>query len=301
MFYALTTHGKKLIKMAKYSIDQFSKITGFNKILIRTWENRYGFIKPKRSSTNIRFYDQDMLTKGLRYSVLLENGHKISKLVKCNDQEIDQLIDDALSIVNQNEKNKIYISKFIESAILCNQNLFEETYSECVSKLGVIDFYKNILIHTMNKISILYLNSEINPANEHFLSENIRVKLSNEIEKISIKNSKNKKWILFLPENEYHDIGLLFAKLILKKYNHEVIYLGQNVPRQSLLQFKNTSNILFFINAKRKAEFANQLCKFLIENFDKTKIYVIDNSSSINIEFEKINKISSIDTFISEL
>ena len=84
--------------MAKYSIDQFSKITGFNKILIRTWENRYGFIKPKRSSTNIRFYDQDMLTKGLRYSVLLENGHKISKLVKCNDQEIDQLIDDALSI-----------------------------------------------------------------------------------------------------------------------------------------------------------------------------------------------------------
>ena len=301
MFYAQTTHGKKLIKMTKYSIDQFSKITGFNKILIRTWENRYGFITPKRSSTNIRFYDQNMLTKGIRYSVLLENGHKISKLVKCNDQEIDQLIDDALTIVNQSEKNKIYISKFIESAILCDQNLFEETYSECVSKLGVIDFYKNILIHTMNKISVLYLNSEINPANEHFLSENIRVKLSNEIEKISIKNSKNKKWILFLPENEYHDIGLLFAKLILKKYNYEVIYLGQNVPRQSLLQFKNVSNILFFINAKRKPEFANLLCKFLIENFNKTKIYVIDNSSSIELEFKEINKISSIDTFISEL
>ena len=184
---------------------------------------------------------------------------------------------------------------------MCDQNLFEETYSECVSKLGVIDFYKNILIHTMNKISVLYLNSEINPANEHFLSENIRVKLSNEIEKISIKNSKNKKWILFLPENEYHDIGLLFAKLILKKYNYEVIYLGQNVPRQSLLQFKNVSNILFFINAKRKPEFANLLCKFLIENFNKTKIYVIDNSSSIELEFKEINKISSIDTFISEL
>ncbi len=301
MFCAQITHGKKLIKMTKYSIDQFSKITGFNKILIRTWENRYGFIKPKRSSTNIRFYDQHMLTKGIRYSVLLENGHKISKLVKCNDQEIDQLIDDALSIVNQSEKNKIYISKFIESSILCNQNLFEETYSECVSKLGVIDFYKDILIHTMNKISILYLNSEINPANEHFLSENIRVKLSNEIEKISNKNSKNKRWILFLPENEYHDIGLLFAKLILKKYSHEVIYLGQNVPRESLLQFKNISNILFFINAKRKSEFANQLCEFLIENFSKTKIYVIDNSSSINIEFQKINKISNIDKFISEL
>tara|TARA_B100001758_G_C18336622_1_gene571953 strand:+ start:39 stop:767 length:729 start_codon:yes stop_codon:yes gene_type:complete len=242
-----------------------------------------------------------MLTKGIRFSVLLENGHKISKLVKCNDQEIDQLIEDALSIVNQDEKNKIYISKFIESAILCNQNLFEETYTECVSKLGVINFYKDILIHTMNKISILYLNSEINPANEHFLSENIRVKLSNEIEKITTKNTKNKKWILFLPENEYHDIGLLFAKLVLKKYNHEVIYLGQNVPRNSLLQFKDVSNLLFFLNAKRKSEFANQLCKFLIEKFEKAKIYVIDNSSSIDIELKKINKISNIDNFISEL
>ena len=301
MFCAQTIHGKKLIKMTKYSIDQFSKITGFNKILIRTWENRYNFIKPKRSSTNIRFYDHNMLIKGLRYAVLLENGHKISKLVNYSDQEIDQLIDDALSIVNDNGKNKIYISKFIQSSILCNQNLFEETYSECVSKLGAIDFYKNILIQTMNKISILYLNSEINPANEHFLSENIRVKLSNEIEKITTKNTKNTKWILFLPENEYHDIGLLFTKLILKKYNHEVIYLGQNVPRESLLQFKDVSNILFFLNAKRKSKFANELCKFLTEKFEKTKIYVIDNCSSIDIEFKRINKISNIDTFISDL
>ena len=43
--------------MSQYSIEQFSKITGLNKILIRTWENRYGFLKPKRTNTNIRFYD----------------------------------------------------------------------------------------------------------------------------------------------------------------------------------------------------------------------------------------------------
>mgnify|MGYP001172318157 CR=1 FL=1 len=285
--------------MTKYSIDQFSKITGFNKILIRTWENRYGFIKPKRSNTNIRYYDQKMLTQGIRYAILLDHGHKISKLVKNSDHEIDQMIEDALSIVNQNDKNKIYISKFIESSIMCNQNLFEETYTECVNKLGIINFYKDILISTMKKISILYLNTDINPANEHFLSENIRIKLSNEIENIKNINTKDNKWILFLPENEYHDIGLLFAKLILKKNKHNVIYLGQNVPRESLLQFKDATNILFFFNSKRKSEFANELCKFLTKEFKDSKIYVVDNSSSISTKPKNINVILNIDKFIS--
>ena len=31
--------------MSKYTIEQFSQITGLNKILIRTWENRYSFVE----------------------------------------------------------------------------------------------------------------------------------------------------------------------------------------------------------------------------------------------------------------
>ena len=78
--------------MAQYSIDQFSNLTGLNKILIRTWENRYNFIEPKRTDTNIRFYDDDMLTKGIKYSILVNNGHKISKVVKYQDTQVNNLI-----------------------------------------------------------------------------------------------------------------------------------------------------------------------------------------------------------------
>ena len=82
--------------MSTYTINQFSKITGLNKILIRTWENRYNFLVPKRSSTNIRTYDNDMLNKGIKYSILVKSGYKISNLVRNSEEELNTLIEKTL-------------------------------------------------------------------------------------------------------------------------------------------------------------------------------------------------------------
>ena len=128
--------------MSKYTIEQFSQITGLNKILIRTWENRYNFVEPIRTETNIRYYTDDMLTKGIKYSILVENGHKISKLIKAEEKEINLLIDNILNETkDENTKNKIYISKFVQSAIYFDQKLFDHTYKKCVKEIGLIEFY----------------------------------------------------------------------------------------------------------------------------------------------------------------
>ncbi len=287
--------------MSNYNIDQFSQITGINKILIRTWENRYGFIKPLRTSTNIRYYNDDMLTKGIKYSLLVQNGLKISKIINLNDIELNELISELLSKTEKKEiKNDIYISKFIESAIYYNQNLFEETFQDCINQIGLINLYKTVLVKIMKKISLLYLNSEINPGNEHFFSENIRLKLSNEIEKNKNTNSNNKKWLLFLPENEYHDIGLLFSHLLLKYNKQNVIYLGQNTPRGSLLNFKKEKlNILLFIQTKQKNIFINDLIIFLHKNFKDNKLYIISKEKLDLEAFENINQLLNIDEFTS--
>ena len=283
--------------MTHYSINQFSKITGINKILIRTWENRYNFIKPKRTSTNIRVYDQNMLNLGIKYGILVDSGHKISNLVKYDQDYINSLIEHTLETTDNIEnQNRIYISKFVESAILFNQDLFEKTYNTCINKLGFINFYKNILIKTMSKISILFLKSEIDPSHEHFLSENIRLKLSSEIEKIENPISEN-RWVLFLPENEYHDIGLLFTYFILKKKKQRVIYLGQNVPRESLLQFNN-SNLLFFLNANKSKDYTEKLCSYLNFKTKNCHIYLIERTKANDKIYSNITKISDIDKFI---
>ena len=51
--------------MTSYNIDQFSKITNIPKLNLRTWENRYSYLIPPRTATNIRIYNDDLLVRGI--------------------------------------------------------------------------------------------------------------------------------------------------------------------------------------------------------------------------------------------
>ena len=65
-----------------YSIKQLSEISGINKITLRSWEERYGFLVAQRSDTNIRKYSTEQLLCAINTSALLKEGLKISKIAK---------------------------------------------------------------------------------------------------------------------------------------------------------------------------------------------------------------------------
>ena len=289
--------------MNKYSIDDFSKITGLNKILIRTWENRYSFVKPHRTSTNIRYYDDKMIVKALRYSVLVDAGFKISILTKLSAEEIDGLINNTLKKDSQTNNHSLYISQILESSISYNQLLFHNTYEKCIKDIGIIECYKHVLLEALNRIGILWMNDKISPPQEHFLSELIKTKIYKEIEKTGFKKLSKENWVLFLPKNELHDIGLLFAYLTLKMNGHNVVYLGQNLPHSLLLSLKDENkidNILFTVVSNTAKLDIKEITNFLKTNFSKSKVYTIINKNLLNEnDFQKLNTISSIDEFIN--
>jgi methanogenic corrinoid protein MtbC1 len=289
--------------MNRYSIDDFSKITGLNKILIRTWENRYGFVKPHRTSTNIRYYDDDMIVKALRYSILVDAGFKISVLTNLPRKQIDNLINNTLKNNDQTNKHSSYISKIIESSISYNQQLFHNTYEKCIKDIGIIECYQHVLMEALNRIGILWINDEISPPQEHFLSELIRTKICKEIEKIGFKKLPKENWVLFLPKNELHDIGILFANLVLKMNGHNVIYLGQNLPHSSLLSLKDKNkidNILFFILSNSSRLDLINISDFFETNFPESKTHAIINKKLIGKDgFKKLNIITNLNEFIN--
>ena len=288
--------------MNRYSIDDLSTITGLNKILIRTWENRYSFVKPHRTSTNIRYYDDKMIVKALRYSLLVDAGFKISALTKLPAEQIDNLINDALKNNNQTNKHSLYISQILESSILYNQLLFHNTYEKCVKDIGIIACYQHVLLAALNRIGILWLNDKISATEEHFLSELIKTKLYKEIEKIGFKKLPKENWLLFLPKNELHDIGILFAYLTLKMNGHNVVYLGQNLPHSLLLSLKDNKidNILFSIVSNTSKLDLIEITNFLETHFSESKLHTIINKNLLTEErFQKLPTISSIDEFIN--
>ncbi len=63
--------------MGQYSIKELEQLTGIKAHTIRMWEQRYCLLKPKRSETNIRTYDDDDLKHLLNVSLLNQHGSRL--------------------------------------------------------------------------------------------------------------------------------------------------------------------------------------------------------------------------------
>jgi DNA-binding transcriptional MerR regulator len=289
--------------MAQYSIEQFSKITGFSKLLIRTWENRYNLFVPGRSSTNIRFYSDATLVKGLNIVILREKGLKISKISMMNDYEIESLVRD----ISKEEGSAYFtkqLNKVIEAGLTFNSDLFNRTIDDSFTKFGTLYVYVNILLPAMTRIGYLWLTKEILPSQEHFLSELIKQKLYSHIGNVNISINDNiENWVLFLPEGEHHEIGLLVAHLLLLEKSHRVIYLGQSVPVDSLKiinDFHEVNNILFFAVTRSSVQEKDKIIFNLRQHFKNQKIFCVTKQNIPDFKSDKnLQIINSIDQFKS--
>ena len=67
---------------SKYSIKDLERLTGIKAHTLRIWEQRYEILRPERTDTNIRFYNNDDLRRILNISLLNNNGYKISAIAK---------------------------------------------------------------------------------------------------------------------------------------------------------------------------------------------------------------------------
>ncbi|MBN2167059.1 MAG: MerR family transcriptional regulator [Marinilabiliaceae bacterium] len=214
--------------MASYSIKDLEKMSGIKAHTIRIWERRFKIINPGRTSTNIRYYNGDDLKRILNISILCQNGYKISKIAQLNDEQLKKRIID-LSVETKN--HNILIESLIVSMLELDENKFSEILTNSIIKQGFEDTVEHILFPFLNRIGILWLSNSIYPAQEHFISNLIRQKL---IIAIDCEMSKHKIYgpriAFFLPEGEYHELGLLFYSLLARKNNFDVIYLGASVP-----------------------------------------------------------------------
>ncbi|MFN0202445.1 MAG: MerR family transcriptional regulator [Bacteroidia bacterium] len=286
--------------MGTYAIKDLEYLSGVKAHTIRIWEQRYNIITPKRTSTNIRNYDDADLRKLLNVSFLNRHGHKISKISKLSYQEIVELVD----------KISINSSEFdtqIGSMILAMVNLDELRFNQILGthilEKGFESASINIIFPFLERVGILWQTGDINPAQEHFISGLIRQKLLAAIDLLPLKTHQAiAKIILFLPEGEWHEIGLLFAYYMFKKRGFRVLYLGQSLPMEDL---KNTvrlfvphvlvSSITTFPAAEKTVEYAANLvqsfptCKILLSGaqilYQKDKIIpyaiVLDNVHSL--------------------
>ncbi|MDA3822300.1 MAG: MerR family transcriptional regulator [Bacteroidales bacterium] len=219
--------------MAVYSIKELENLSGIKAHTIRIWEKRYNLIEPHRTTTNIRYYTDQELKKILNVAMLNRQGIKISNIAKLSDQELKEEI---MRVSTGNPKLENTIDSMIISMIDMDEIKFNTLLSKAISKHGFKEVYTNIVYPFLEKIGILWMAGDINPAQEHFVVNLVRQKIITAIDGFSQKFNPNaKKFLLFLPEGEWHEIGLLFSLYLLKEAGHDVVYLGQSVPYSDVL------------------------------------------------------------------
>jgi DNA-binding transcriptional MerR regulator len=218
--------------MGKYSIKELEKLSGIKAHTIRIWEKRYGVIDPQRTPTNIRFYSDSDLKKIINVSLLNNAGHKISSIATLSNDELNKKVRE-ISAVDNNAS--IHIDQLVTAMLDLEEEKFEGELKAIENKIGFENTITDVIYPFLNKIGILWQTGNITPAHEHFISNLIRQKLIVSIAALPLPPKSSIRVVLFLPENELHEIALLFYHYLARKYGFRTYYLGQSVPHEDLL------------------------------------------------------------------
>ncbi|MCR6722509.1 MAG: MerR family transcriptional regulator [Chitinophagaceae bacterium] len=222
--------------MSAFTIKDLENLSGIKAHTIRMWEQRYNFLKPERSCTNIRYYSNDQLKTLLNIALLNKYGFKISHIDRMKPDEIHEKI---LSLRECEAMQERIVNELVKEMIDLETDKFECCVNRYIQNHGIESAVREIIFPFLEKIGILWQTGHIIPAQEHFVSNIIRQKLIVAIDGLPT-NSNGCSCMLYLPNDEYHELGLLFLSYLLKSRGAKIIYLGANVPLDDAASVANT-------------------------------------------------------------
>ena len=214
--------------MAQYSIKDVETLSGVKAHTLRIWEQRYDFLKPNRTDTNIRYYTDDQLRMLLNISTLNRHGMKISRIASLPKEQLEK---EVLHVYEAAQQSDVMLDSMVHSMISFDENRFEKTLSSAIVKMGFEESFAKLVFPFMIRTGVLWATGSVRVVQEHFISNLIRRKISAAIDGQFVEpTERSKKFVLFLPEGETHELLLLYTEYMLRKYNQEVAYIGASLP-----------------------------------------------------------------------
>ncbi len=288
-----------------FSIKDLENISGIKAHTIRIWEKRYEVLKPMRSDSNIRYYNLVNLQKLLNITLLHDHGYKISRIAKFTEEQIPEMVRE---IVSEKSVKSHAISSFKMAMINFDQSLFFNTYNTLLAEKSFREVFYEVFIPLMNEIGLLWQSDTITPAHEHFISYLIKQKLLIETEKLQILEPTNdeKVFVLYLPSNEIHELGLMYLNYEILHHGYRSIFLGESIPLDNLADLKKYFHKITFISyltVEPNKEEINPYIKAInteVLNDDETELWLLGRMVDF-IEPKNISNKTKIFRSISDL
>lgn len=291
--------------MSNYSIKDLEQLSGIKAHTLRIWEQRHNLLCPKRTDTNIRFYDDQDLKLILNVALLNDNGFKISKIASMDPAEMRE---EVMKLTERTLTHDDQIHALTICMIEMDEDRFDKILSTNILKLGFEQTMMNIIYPFMSKIGVLWQTGAINPAQEHFISNLVRQKLIVAIDS-QVGRPGGKKFLLYLPDEELHETSILFASYLIKNQGHKVIYLGQSTPYEDLASVFDLHQPDFLLTvittspvAENAQEYLNSIsCKFPTATILVTGYQLIGQNFLFPSNVRLLNYIRDIQDFLVDI
>ena len=217
--------------MGHFSISDLEQLSGIKAHTIRMWEQRYGLLRPVRTATNIRMYCEDDLRRLLNVTTLCGRGMRISQVARLSDEEIKSAVlaccDDAHDYHRQ-------VNALLAAMLSFDELRLNQLFNEATARLGFEKMMLFVAYPLLQRIGLMWLAGTVNPAQEHLLAHLLRQKMLAATDALPFVPITARRWVLFLPAEELHELALLFMNYALRKRGQHTLYLGQNLPIQEL-------------------------------------------------------------------
>ncbi len=292
-----------------FSIRDLENLSGIKAHTIRIWEKRYSLFSPERSSTNIRNYSLKSLQKLLNITLLYNHGYKISKIAELSEVEIPEKVKE---VIAKNTVKNHAINSFKIAMINFDNAQFATTYNKLLENNTFKDLFYDVFIPLLNELGILWQTNTISPSHEHFITNLIKQKIIIHTEKLQNDEPTrtDKTFVLFLPDNEIHDIGLLYLNYELNLKGYKTIYLGQTIPVDSLKDLMDYCSNVYFLSYFTVEPNKNKIRKYITTFNSKIgaehdfKFWIIGHQTQFLKEEDmtpNIKKFNSIEKIINAL
>jgi len=292
-----------------FSIKNLENLSGIKAHTLRIWEKRYNLLEPERTDTNIRRYSLDSLKRLLNVTLLYNHGFKISKIASLNEEEIPELV---RSIALKSNSEQVAINAFKLSMINFNYDLFDTNYNEILQHHDFQYVFLNVFMPLMRELGILWQTGAISPSHEHFITNLIKQKIHLQTELLQRKKPKRGEhplFVIFLPENEIHELGVLYLNYLILNSGFRTIFLGQSLQTTSLETLYSYNTKFYFVtyltvepNKDEIMPFISQFHENLLK--DRDSKLLIFGPQQIEIDTDKlpgqVELFRSVESFIAK-
>ena len=289
-----------------FSIKNLENITGIKAHTLRIWEKRYNLLQPERTDTNIRRYSLESLKKLLNITLLYNQGFKISKIAQLDENEIPILVRD---IALKSSSEQVSINALKLAMVNFDTVMFDMTFDELIKQHDFGFIFINIFMPLMRELGILWQTGAISPSHEHFITNLVKQKIHSQTEllqRTQTAQQYDKIFVLYLPENEIHELGILFLNYHILSKGYKTIFLGQSLPTKSLETLFTFSTELNFVTYLTVEPNKNEIMDYLTDFHkrilsDTNSKLLIFGPMQVEIDLgkmpEKIELFRSIDAF----